>query len=220
MAHVARRSVAGILLAGGASSRMGQDKATMEFVGAPMISWCAAALAECAPTLFVVSANTQHAALCKRAVEGAWPRFTGLRGVEVVPVVDHAPGKGPLGGLAAGLIMAKSESVVVSACDTPLVPAAFYRNALAALPGHDGVMAHLEAPEPLISAWRRAAALPDALRLAAEGRGPRALAETLKVRLVKRDELAAFGAKPYQMESANTPEAFAKLAAWAAQSHG
>jgi molybdopterin-guanine dinucleotide biosynthesis protein A len=104
---------------------------------------------------------------------------------------------------------------VVSACDTPLVPAAFYRNALAALPGHDGVMAHVEAPEPLISAWRRAATLPEALRLAAEGRGPRALAETLKVRLVQSDELSAWGAKSWQMASANTPEALARLAAFA-----
>lgn len=191
---------------------MGQDKATMDFVGAPMISWCAAALAQSARSLVVVSATEAHAMRCARAVEGAWPRFTVLRGFDIATAIDAAEGQGPLGGFAAGLAVARTEFVAVSACDTPLVPAEFYRRAAQEIGDHDAVVPSLEAPEPLISLWRRESALARAKPLAAEGRGPRALAEALRVRFVGAEELAAWGIDRGRLKSANTPEAAAALA--------
>lgn len=215
MTHVARRLVAGILLAGGKSQRMGRDKALLDFEGAPMIAWCAAALAECAPMLIVSSSSGSHAAAAARAVADGWPRFTVLRGVDVETVVDAPGSKGPLAGLAAALEHARAEHLVVSACDTPLVPAAFYRSAVDLLKEFEAVAPQLEAPEPLISAWRREPALAAARELLPAGRGPRALLERLDARFVPRTEIQGWGLDPRKFASANTPTALGALLALA-----
>src|SRR5690242_7560613 len=118
---------------------MGSDKALLDFDGAPMIAWCAAALAECGPSLVVSSSDAVHAARCARAIQGAWPRFTVLRGVRVETAVDAPGAAGPLAGLSAALSAAEAPRVVVSACDTPLVPALFYRKALGFLDEFEAV---------------------------------------------------------------------------------
>jgi molybdenum cofactor guanylyltransferase len=211
VAHVARRKVQGVLLAGGQSSRMGADKALIDFDGAPMIAWCAAALAECAPSLVVSSSSAPHAARCARALQGAWPRFTVLRGVLVETVVDAPGTKGPLAGLAAALSSCSAPLVVVSACDTPLVPALFYRRAVGLLGQFEAAAPGLDAPEPLISAWERAPALALTAALLQAGRGPRALLERLRSRLIPPEELRAWGVDPARLGSANTPEALQSL---------
>ncbi len=215
VAHVARRKVQGILLAGGQSSRMGSDKALLEFDGVPMVVWCAAALAECAPSLVVSSSSAVQAARCARALESAWPRFTVLRGVRVETVVDAPGTRGPLAGLTAALGVCSAPSVVLSACDTPLVPALFYRRALGFLGPFEAAAAALEAPEPLISAWARAPALAVASELIGAGKGPRAVLERLRARLIAADEMVSWGIAPEQLRSANTPEALQGLLALA-----
>jgi molybdopterin-guanine dinucleotide biosynthesis protein A len=215
VSHVARRTVTGVLIAGGKSTRMGADKALLDFGGAPMVAWCAAALAQCAPTLLVSSSSERHAGLCARAIADAWPRFTVLRGVTVETVVDEVAGAGPLAGFVAALAAARSDQVVVSACDTPLVPAAFYRGAVSLLVGADAVAPKLDEVEPLISAWRRGPALAAARTQLEQGRGPRALLETLNARLVSPAELASWGIDLARLASANTPDALARLRALA-----
>ena len=77
----------GAVLAGGASSRMGADKAFIEVGGAPMVVRAAAALraAGAAPALVVGGARARLDAL----------------GLEVVE--DRCPGEGPLGGVVSAL---------------------------------------------------------------------------------------------------------------------
>lgn len=216
MTHVARKGAVGILLAGGKSERMGADKALVDFAGAPMAAWCAAALAECAPTLLVSSADERHARQVARAVSGAWPKFTVLRGVQVEPVVDAVADRGPLAGLVAGLgARPDAPFAVVSACDTPLVPAEFYRRAASLLDGSPAVAPTLERPEPLTSAWRPGPALDAARPLLEEGRGPHRLLAVVGARLVGREELAAWGLDPARFGSANTPAALGDLLALA-----
>lgn len=218
VAHVARKPVTGILLSGGKSTRMGDDKALLDFCGAPMIVWCAAALAECAPTLLVSSSSAAHAEACSRALVDAWPRFPVLRGVKVKTVVDEEGREGPLAGFLAALERTSTASAVLSACDTPLAPAALYRREVGLLGEFEAVAPALEAPEPLLSAWQVEPARRAARSLAAEGRGPRALLETLRARLVDRGELGAWGIEPALIASANTPESLARLAARAPRS--
>jgi molybdopterin-guanine dinucleotide biosynthesis protein A len=215
MTHVQRKRVVGVLLAGGKSERMGTDKALLDFAGAPMSAWCAAALASCAPTILVSSATERHARTVARVVSSAWPAFTVLRGVAFEPVADAAPDKGPLSGLVSAFERSGAEYAVMSACDTPLVPAEFYRRAVALLEDAPAVAPTLERAEPLISAWRRAEALAAARPLLAEGRGPHRLVEALRARLVPREEITAWGLDPRHFASANTPEALAALLALA-----
>lgn len=96
-----------MVLAGGGSRRFGRDKALFEVAGRPMASWALEALKP-GTTRQVVVAND--------------PRVTESLGVPGRP--DRLPGRGPLGGIQAGLEWAREEGlggIFVLACDLPLV---------------------------------------------------------------------------------------------------
>ena len=91
------------MLTGGASTRMGRDKALLRVDGRP---------------LALLVASTLRAAGAARVVAvGGDAVALGAHGLEVVP--DLHPGAGPLGGLLTALIAARTEVVVVLACDLP-----------------------------------------------------------------------------------------------------
>lgn len=91
----------GIILAGGASRRMGRDKAGVELAGRPMADWVADALLSVLDDVIVVG------------------RETPLAGLDSVP--DAWPGKlGPLAGLATALHRFR-RPVVLVAVDQPLL---------------------------------------------------------------------------------------------------
>ena len=87
----------GVVLAGGAGKRMGQDKAEVVVADRPMISWVIGAL-ESVVDRVIVSGRT-----------GAWNGHSGL--------ADPEGMAGPLAGLAAGLQL--GEPVLLVAVDQP-----------------------------------------------------------------------------------------------------
>ncbi len=95
------KHVAAFILAGGASARLGRDKALVEFDGVPLIVRAARLL----DSLTGVS-----------TVIGPPVRFAGLR-LRVVP--DDEPGLGPLGGIATALRVSKEPWNLVIGCDLP-----------------------------------------------------------------------------------------------------
>ncbi len=106
----------GVVLAGGASRRMGQDKALLRLPGAAtLLETAVAALREAGLDVAVsFSTREQH-----RAVEAALggppsPRI----------VIDERPGRGPLGGLHAALRAFPGRYVLLVACDMPRLDAA------------------------------------------------------------------------------------------------
>jgi molybdenum cofactor guanylyltransferase len=121
---------AGIVLAGGASSRMGRDKATLALHGRSLL---------------------QHAVDTLRAAGADPVLVSGDRpGFDCVP--DRTPGLGPLGGLASVLTARPDlhdRLLLVMAVDTPrLQPPAL--RALARAAGRQGPGAHFERnPLPL-----------------------------------------------------------------------
>jgi molybdopterin-guanine dinucleotide biosynthesis protein A len=83
------------------------------------------------------------------------------RGLTVWP--DGHPGEGPLGAIATVLALALTPVVVVAACDLPWLDEASVAAVLAALAGAPGAavaVARTDRTEPLLSAWRVAAAGP------------------------------------------------------------
>ena len=82
----------GAVLAGGASTRMGVDKALVEVDGVPMVARAAAALADAGAAAVLVVGGDQ-------ARLGA----IGLR-----PLPDRHPGEGPLGGVITALSALRS----------------------------------------------------------------------------------------------------------------
>lgn len=105
--------LAGIILAGGASSRMGENKALLEIGGFPAIARVAAAMKEAADTVTVA---------CGRQERPEY-RFLGLP-----QAPDAFPGLGPLAGLHAGMKASPAEWQIAAACDLPFVTARLLRH--------------------------------------------------------------------------------------------
>ncbi len=164
--------VLGAVLAGGASRRMGRDKAALPVAGRPMIERAVAALAAGCHEVVVVTARDQ----------------TPDGGCRVVP--DRRPSCGPLGGLETALAEARDggyDAVAVLAVDLPLVDAQGVEALLAAREADVPVAASrtgIPPFEPLCAVYP-VGVLGTATRLLDEGeRAARALFETLGGRVV------------------------------------
>jgi molybdenum cofactor guanylyltransferase len=95
----------GFVLAGGASSRMGRDKAFLPYRGTTLLEHMAGAVLDAAGNV---------------AILGEPARFTHL-GYPVFP--DKSPGLGPLGGLLTALSITETDWNLVVACDMPGITA-------------------------------------------------------------------------------------------------
>ena len=150
---------AGIVLAGGRSSRMGTPKAALEWHGSTLLRRTAAILARVSegPVVVVRAPGQDLPALPP--------------GTEVVD--DPREGLGPVQGLAAGLaaLAGRAEIAFVSSTDMPFLHPAFVRRVLrAAQEGADVALPVARGyPQPLAAAYRTALAAV-AERLVAEQR--------------------------------------------------
>jgi molybdenum cofactor guanylyltransferase len=172
--------VAGILLAGGRSRRMGRDKAGLPWHGSTLARRAAGLLARCAaPPVIVVCAPGQDLPSLP-----AW--------VELV--YDEQPGLGPLAGLAAGLAAAASQAAlaVVCAVDAPLAHPEVFAALLSALGDAPAAVPHSDGrAQPLFAVYRSELAAPADELLAAGERRAAALGERAGARAVERSELLA-----------------------------
>jgi molybdenum cofactor guanylyltransferase len=150
---------AGIVLAGGRSSRMGTPKAALEWHGSTLLRRTAGILARVADGPVVVV----------RAPGQTLPELPPA--VEVVD--DPREGLGPVQGLAAGLAAVAGRAGIAFVCSTdlPFLHPAFARRVLrAAADGPDVALpVALGYPQPLAAAYRTALA-PVAERLVRENR--------------------------------------------------
>ncbi|MCX6471425.1 MAG: molybdenum cofactor guanylyltransferase [Corynebacteriales bacterium] len=127
--------VAGVVLAGGASRRMGSDKAGLDWEGQPMLARIVAEVGtRCSPVSVVAAASSP-----------AYKTLKGSGGPEAHWVTDEQAGAGPLGALAAGLADAAAagcEIAFVCATDMPLIEVAIVDELLLGLrEGDDAAIA-------------------------------------------------------------------------------
>jgi molybdopterin-guanine dinucleotide biosynthesis protein A len=135
-----------VIQAGGKSSRMGQDKALMPFLGRPLIERLVERVKNVADSLLVITNRPEAYA------------FLGL------PLfMDMLPGVGPLGGLYTALSVANTPVVTVVACDMPFLSPALLeaQQELLLTEGADAVIPRTEEGlEPLHATYRRETCLP------------------------------------------------------------
>jgi molybdopterin-guanine dinucleotide biosynthesis protein A len=114
-------SAAGIVLAGGRSSRMGTSKAALEWHGSTLLRRVAG----------VVGRSVDGPVVVVRAPGQALPELPDTIGL----VDDAREGRGPLQGLAAGLAAVREHAAAayVSSTDVPLLHTRFIQRVLAAL---------------------------------------------------------------------------------------
>ena len=144
---------AGIVLAGGRSSRMGTAKAALEWHGSTLLRRVAGIVGRAAGPVVVVRAPGQ-----------ALPPLPG----DVRVVEDAREGRGPLQGLLAGLeaLDPAVEVAYVSAVDVPLLHPSFVRRALAAVgPGDDAAVPRSGGRSHPLAAAYRTALRPEVARL-------------------------------------------------------
>jgi molybdopterin-guanine dinucleotide biosynthesis protein A len=150
---------AGVVLAGGRSSRMGSPKAALEWHGSTLL-W---------RTVAIISRATSGPVVVVRAPGQELPALP--PGTAVVD--DPREGQGPVQGIAAGLaaLAGQADIAFVSSTDMPFLHPAFVRRVVRA--AEDGADVGLPVArgyrQPLAAAYRTALA-PAAQRLVAAGR--------------------------------------------------
>ena len=201
------RGAVGVVLAGGASRRMGRDKAALLIGGEPLLRRAVGRL---------------RLALAEVIVVGA-PALAPL-----VPdtriVADGWPGRGPLGALATALGATDAGWVVMVACDMPFTQPALIREiAWRALVSHDLDVVALRGArgwEPLHAAYSRAC-LPLALeRLAGDDASLRGLLAAARVGEVSAEEARSLDPAGRSAFNANTPEEWREALRLAEAEHG
>lgn len=97
----------GIILAGGKSSRMGEDKGLVLLNGKPMVHYIIEALKEVMSDIIIISNNESYT------------KF----GIPVY--ADIIKDKGPVGGIYTGLYHSKTELNFCISCDVPMISSDF-----------------------------------------------------------------------------------------------
>ncbi len=172
--------VAGVVLAGGRSTRMGRPKASLEWHGSTLLHRV---------TGIVGRAVGGPVVVVRAAGQELPPLPPGVRVVE-----DAAEGRGPLQGLAAGLsaVAGEAEIAYVSSTDVPLLHPAFVRAVIRAATREDVDVALPVVHgfrHPLAAAYRTSLA-PAVERLIAKDRmRPAFLFEQSRLRELGEDDL-------------------------------
>lgn len=182
--------VAGFILAGGHSSRMGWPKALLEIAGEPIIQRLARLI--------------RDAACHDVAIIGAGaPAMKGLR---VLP--DDWPGAGPLGGIATALRHSDFDWNLILACDLPylthdwlahLIERGRASSADALIPMND------RGAEPLCAMYHRRGAEPIRAALACGTRKVTEGLAGLRIERLERAEWKAFDSQGKLFKNMNSP---------------
>ena len=189
-------AITGVVLAGGKSTRMGRDKASIEVGGET---------------------------LAKRAVNGLWMIFHDViaaandpapfAGLKVRTVPDRL-GSGPLAGIAAALEAASDPLIFCCAVDMPFLVPELVRHlcGLAEVEGYDIVVPRGEGEgraspvEPTFAVYGKGCLSRFQERLAAGRYKIDAAFEGLHVRVVEPEEVARHDPRRLSFRNVNTPE--------------
>jgi molybdopterin-guanine dinucleotide biosynthesis protein A len=152
----------GLVLAGGASTRMKRDKAALAYHGKPQVQWAYDLLSEfCAATFVSVRPDQRD-----EPTRATLPQ-----------IVDRQPGIGPIAGITAALAEHPKAAWLVVACDLPFITAPTLQNLIARRDPQRVATAyrsnHDSLPEPLCAIWEPSAREPLQAYLATGKQCPR-----------------------------------------------
>jgi molybdopterin-guanine dinucleotide biosynthesis protein A len=190
MYHQRVDGVAGFVLAGGRSSRMGRDKAFLELGGQTLLARALSLAGGVAEPVRIVGAAESFRAH-GRVVE------------------DVFPGRGPLGGIHAALTSSAAELNLMLAVDLPsveprflayLVKAAKQTSAVVTLPRAAGGW------QPLCAVYRREFATSAEQSLQAGSNRIDTLLLRVETRVIAEEELESVGFSATMFRNLNTPE--------------
>ena len=178
-----------VVLTGGDSRRMGQDKASL-LLGERSLLQHVITIVQPLFSLVVISVRQQRS------------------DISLLQVCDDPTHRGPLAGLAAGLQSAKSPWVFAVACDMPFIEQAVIERLAQFRAGFQAVVPMVQGhPQPLL-AFYSADCLSKVLEcLKGDGKHSlRELLDTLQVRYVSEDELLKVDVTLRSFVDLDTPE--------------
>jgi len=182
----------GIVLAGGASRRMGRNKAFLELGGRPLVEIVIERMAQvCADVLVVAGDVLPYAGLGVRVVE------------------DRFRGVGVLGGLHAGLEAAAHELALAVGCDMPFLNLDLLRAFAGWAEGFDVAVLHSEDEkqvEPLHGSYRRTCLPAMEAAIRAGHRRIISFFPQVRVRYVTPDDVIPYDPDLRSFRNINTPE--------------
>jgi molybdopterin-guanine dinucleotide biosynthesis protein A len=187
------QNVHAFVLAGGSSSRMGADKALLEWNGQPLLLRAARLLDPLAASVTVIGDPARYAAL----------------GLAVVP--DDVPGLGPLGGIATALRISRMPWNLLVGCDLPYLTAAWLEFLISrALASRADALlpAGPRGPEPLCAVYHARCA---PMIAAALERGVRKVTDGLAglvIQTLPQEEWKAFDSDGCLFKNMNSPADF------------
>ena len=182
----------GIVLAGGASRRMGRNKAFLELDGRALIKVVIERMASVCAEVLVVAGDAQ-----------LYVNF----GVPVVE--DRFRDVGALGGLHAGLDAANHELALVVGCDMPFLNPDLLRAFVGWADGFDAaVLRHREKGylEPLHGAYRRACLPVIEESIQAKRRRIVSFFPSVRMRYVTVKDVTLFDPNLHSFRNINTPQ--------------
>ena len=117
-----KSTITGIILAGGKSSRMGEDKGFLKLNGKTFMSSIIAALNPIVGEIIIVSNNSEYDVF------------------NLKRVADSMEESGPLAGLYSGLLHSETENNIVLSCDVPLISTSVLKKLLEGAPSEAEVI--------------------------------------------------------------------------------
>lgn len=190
--------VTGVILAGGQSRRMGQEKARLVIQGEPLIARVYRLLR----------------LVCTNVVIVGGADFTDAL-PDVPMIADLRPGQGPLAALESACIATQTPLLFVVACDMPFVSPALARHmaqrAVDSPQAYSVALRTMQGLEPLHAVYRRAC-LSDVTALLNTGeRSLQALLGRKAVLEILPDQSARYDPHGLATRNANTPEEWRAL---------
>lgn len=204
--HQIRRSfvTSVVILAGGYGTRMGRDKALLEFSGDTAVRRLAHKLSSVSQDVWVARRADQEA-------------LSDLR-----VCLDRFPGQGPLAGLESGLAHARGEWSFVVPVDAPFVRvqlARFLIGRVAQLSGEDPLAAQAVVPtlgtrpQPLLAVYHKSCRPVIENMLLSDRRRVLDLLSALRVKYCSEIEWGEFDPERVSFQTMNTAEEYARIAA-------
>ncbi|WP_062398588.1 molybdenum cofactor guanylyltransferase [Methanogenium cariaci] len=193
----------GIILAGGEARRAGgKEKYFFNHCGETFISRLISTLNEIVDEVIIVARDNDQ---CRR--------FSGFTGVRVVP--DRRQGRGPVGGIHAGVCEAEGDLLFAVACDMPCVSGSVIEYLFHVTEGFDAAIPRWEngMTEPPLHAVYRRQALVERFEGADEARSMRDLMGGLSVNYVDCNLLRRYDPDLLTFTNINNEEDYAHLRA-------
>jgi molybdenum cofactor guanylyltransferase len=206
------RDVAGFILAGGASSRMGVDKGLLDFDGVPLLLHTARLLKPLVTEVMIVGSPQRYAEL----------------GLRVIPDNFREPssdarasqrGSGPLAGISAALGATRSPWNLILACDMPYLSPEWLNWFLsrAVRSSAEGVVPQTaRGLEPLAAVYRRECGTTLAASLASGMRKVTDAIQGLLLEIVSPRDWQAIDPARLVLTNMNAPEDYKEALKWRA----